>query len=397
MKIKLNVKIPTWAVWIFLPLRLFLGITFLYAGVEKMTDAQFFNPAMPGYIGRQITNFAISSPLHSFLLNVAAPHAMIFGVLVACGETAIGLCTLLGLFARASALFGMLINLIFYFSATWAVHPYFYGSDIVFVFCWLTLLIAGPANQILPAVDTWIVIRLIRYATPKRRPRTADFCEFFFGVKVRPNLPPQTQPSQLLTRSQFLPGQPLLPSVGHQPQADLPEQPDMRSRRSFVLGTVSGGGVMLILVWLFGRLRPTAGGTGTATTSPVVQGTPVRGATGTPTTSPTPTNTLPKNVIAQISAVPVNSAQTFTLPANGDIGILIHLQSGQFVAYDSTCTHAGCPVDYDPTSQDLVCPCHGATYDPAKKAMVLVGPAQRPLTPVSITVDQNAGTISLVQ
>lgn len=46
-----------------LPLRLFLGITFIYAGIQKFTDPQFFNPTAIGYIGRQIISFSTNSPI----------------------------------------------------------------------------------------------------------------------------------------------------------------------------------------------------------------------------------------------------------------------------------------------------------------------------------------------
>src|SRR5919198_6261898 len=38
-----------------LPLRLFLGVTLIYAGQQKLTDPQFFNPTAPGFIGRQMS------------------------------------------------------------------------------------------------------------------------------------------------------------------------------------------------------------------------------------------------------------------------------------------------------------------------------------------------------
>src|SRR6266481_5954517 len=94
--------------WVLLPLRLFLGITFVYAGIQKLTDPQFFNPAAAGFIGKQIMAFAIGSPIHDFLMHVALPHAMFFGALVAFGEIAVGLGTLLGFLFRPAAFFGIL-------------------------------------------------------------------------------------------------------------------------------------------------------------------------------------------------------------------------------------------------------------------------------------------------
>src|SRR6266566_5284150 len=165
--------------WVLLPLRLFLGITFIYAGLQKLTDPQFLNPAAHGYIGKQINAFATGSPLHWFLVQVAVPHATLFGILVALGELAIGIGTILGLLFRPAAFFGMLISLMFFLSATWHVYPYFYGSDIVFVFSWLTLLLAGPQYTGLPSLDVLFVQRKL---SPGERRSLAPVISFFLGV-----------------------------------------------------------------------------------------------------------------------------------------------------------------------------------------------------------------------
>src|SRR3981081_3423830 len=84
--------------WMLIPMRLFLGVTFVYAGIQKLADPQFFKPTSPGYIGRQIIGFAHGSPLHGFLLQFVAPHSHFFGVLISSGEIAIALGALLRFF-----------------------------------------------------------------------------------------------------------------------------------------------------------------------------------------------------------------------------------------------------------------------------------------------------------
>src|SRR5713226_2257686 len=168
--------------WAVLPLRLFLGITFIYAGIQKLTDPQYFHPSAARYIGNQIAAFASGSPMHGFLVNVAEPHAMLVGALVAYGELAIGLGALFGLLLRPAAFCGMLLNLVFFLSATWRVHPYFYGSDIVFVFCWITLLLAGPLNSGLPTLDALLIPRLIQSMPLSRQVRLAPLLYFVLGI-----------------------------------------------------------------------------------------------------------------------------------------------------------------------------------------------------------------------
>lgn len=88
--------------------------------------------------------------------------------------------------------------------------------------------------------------------------------------------------------------------------------------------------------------------------------------------------------IAQVSDVPQNSAQEFT--NDGQPAVLVHLKSGDFVAYSAVCTHQQCTVAYQKQSSQLACPCHGSIFDPSKNAQVVTGPAPRPLPEIPITV-----------
>ena len=89
-------------------------------------------------------------------------------------------------------------------------------------------------------------------------------------------------------------------------------------------------------------------------------------------------------VLAQKSQVAPNSAVQFQ--NNGQPAVLVHLKSGDFVAYSAVCTHAGCTVAYQKSSGDLACPCHGSVFDPSKNAQVLQGPAPRPLPGIPIKI-----------
>jgi ubiquinol-cytochrome c reductase iron-sulfur subunit len=70
---------------------------------------------------------------------------------------------------------------------------------------------------------------------------------------------------------------------------------------------------------------------------------------------------------------------------------------GGIVAYSKICTHAGCAVSmyraplYEPTSDRpaLICPCHYSTFDPARGAKVLFGPAGRPLPQLPLEIDSS--------
>ncbi len=370
--------------WVFAPLRLFLGVTFVYAGIQKLTDPQFFNPGKPLYIGKQIQAFATGSPIHGLLINGVLPHAAFWGGVIAWGEIAIGLGALLGLLLRPASFFGLLLSLIFFLSASWRVRPYFYGADIVFVFAWITLLLAGPMAGALPALDIWLAPALLRRAPAARRERVACALNRVLGVSTEQPAAPAVSDER--------PAAPAVRSRGGTRAAQRARYAQASAtRREFIRGALVGGGVMLVASWLWGVTHPapaaagngSTGGTGSAGGS--AGGSTASGASG------------GSGEIALVKDVPVNSSASFTIPSNGDPGVLVHLESGKFVAFDATCTHAGCPVSYDPSSQLLLCPCHGAAFNPAQDAAVVQGPAPSPLTAVPVTVDQSTGAITLSQ
>ena len=86
--------------------------------------------------------------------------------------------------------------------------------------------------------------------------------------------------------------------------------------------------------------------------------------------------------IARTSEVAPGSAAKFE--ASGSPAVLVHLNSGDFVAYSAVCTHQGCTVAY--RGGQLACPCHGSIFDPANGAAVVSGPARQPLPEVPVEV-----------
>ncbi len=155
------------------------------------------------------------------------------------------------------------------------------------------------------------------------------------------------------------------------------------SRRRALTFIAAGGGaaVAVFAVAVFGR-NYLAGNTSPANTS--LASTPVANVTGA---------SSKVQVLAHTSDIPLNSAKAFPISGHNNPGLIVHLADGRFVAFDSTCTHAGCAVNYSQQDKLLECPCHGAIFDPTKNAAVVQGPAQTPLVSLKISVHAD-GTIT---
>jgi serine/threonine protein kinase len=138
---------------------------------------------------------------------------------------------------------------------------------------------------------------------------------------------------------------------------------------------------------------PTPEASSTPQPSPTAHSTPTSQPTAKPTPRPTPTPPPHTGTVIGHTSQATNSAITFNNPADGQGSLLIHLSNGNFVACERACTHAGVPVDYDAGSHQIVCPAHGAIFDPLNGFSHLSGPGNGPLATVSIRVNAD-GTIT---
>jgi thiosulfate dehydrogenase [quinone] large subunit len=89
--------------------------------------------------------------------------------------------------------------------------------------------------------------------------------------------------------------------------------------------------------------------------------------------------------IVKLSKLSVGSTYSFTTAAQGVPAIVFRTKKGVF-AYSMICTHNGCTLSYNKNAQSLICPCHGAQFDPLNGAKVISGPAPRPLSKIKVAV-----------
>ncbi|MFI5666815.1 TQO small subunit DoxD [Streptomyces sp. NPDC051704] len=125
-----------------LPLRIFLGVTFTYAGLDKLTDSAFLHASGTGSIGEQMHGVRDTSAIPA-LVDWALLSPVGFGALLAIGELLVGLGVLAGLLTRVAATGGALISLSLWLTVSWQVSPYYYGNDLVYLMAWIPMIMAG--------------------------------------------------------------------------------------------------------------------------------------------------------------------------------------------------------------------------------------------------------------
>ena len=135
-----------------LPLRLFLGATFVYAGLDKLADPHYLGGlGDPASMAAQAHAVAAHSPIGA-LLDQAVRSPTPAGLAMAFGELAVGFGTLLGLWGRLAAVGGALISLTLWLSVSWGVHPYYLGNDLIYLMAWVPLVLAGTPRFSLDAL-----------------------------------------------------------------------------------------------------------------------------------------------------------------------------------------------------------------------------------------------------
>ena len=330
-------------------LRVFLGVTFVYAGLDKLIDPTFLRSDGPGSIAAQLTAFSRASPLAVLIDIFARPFPILTGLVISIAEIAVGLGTLTGLLFRVSVVGGALLSILFWLTASWATTPYFYGPDLPYAAAWLTLAIAGDGGRFV--INGWLA-RMFDFDDP------------------------------------------------HEPY----DEAWSIERRHLLEGGLIGLGALALAAFgglfgssIFGAWQSTGTGSSPEPTAEADQGSAGPGTAQSSASSPigaaigTPTGI----VVGTLAKLSQQGSLTFQDPRTGDPGVLLKLSNGTFVAYDAVCTHAGCTVEFDPSQRVLACPCHGATFDPAHHGAVLGGPTNIPLTQLPIAIDAKTGVVRL--
>jgi thiosulfate dehydrogenase [quinone] large subunit len=286
--------------WALLALRGYLAVVFVDGGLSKIADRRFLDGASPLSMHASVQAVRSSSPIGGLLGPVAA-HSFAFGVMMAVAELAVGLGIAFGLFTRGAAAGGMLLALSLWLTVSWGATPWFTSADLVYLFAFTPLLIAGAGGVL--SADAWLA-----------------------GVRVV-----------------------------------HPGAAEDRLRRSMLAGALAvAGAAMLGAAAAFRRSG--------ASPAPQPAGTALAG--GAPLTS--------------VAAVSVGGGRQVTDPVTQTPAWVLQLQPGQITAYDATCPHQGCTVNFVSAGVGFACPCHGSRFDAQGK--LLAGPASRNLTPIPVTV-----------
>lgn len=327
--------------WLLLPLRLFLGVTFVFAAFQKFASPSFFDASNPASVQAQMKALAPTSPIGP-LVRLSLDGGPLIGIMIAVAELLVGVATLLGLKARWAAGAGALLSLTFFLTVSWNTRPYYYGADIVFMFAWTPFVMLGAAG----------VLSLDGYARERGRASRR-------GEATR----------QLIERRSIV-------TAG-------------------ALSLLSAATASLVAHVGRGGSGTTTGATGSTGGQPVARGqhtgSTAGGPAGSGSTPPTHPAGHPSGApagmraIASTSSLAVGQGHPFTDPATGNPAWLVRTGASSAVAFSAVCTHAGCPVNFDPSAHEFVCPCHGGTYS-ASTGAVLGGPPPAALPAIDVSI-----------
>jgi len=377
--------------WAILPLRAFLGLTFCLAGLQKLANPGFLAASNPSSIQSQLAGAARRSPIHA-LLAPLAHFAVPLGLLIAFGELAVGLGAILGLWTRIAALGGIVISFSLFLAVSFHSNPYYTGSDIVFVFAWTPLLLAGAGGVL--SADS-----LLAHVAGKREGADQDAVVAVpFDVVRQVCGSYKAGGCQARGGGACAPGP--CPFLAQRPSPARRRDEATIDRRTFALKgawTVVAAAAGLLggaFVAGIGRLASSSGPAGTAplgvgtASSPPVGASPTTtpaSARGTSAASSSPPQPHPAGTrIGPAGDVPVGGAAAFQDPSSGDPSLVIQPTTGRFLAFDAVCPHAGCIVQYDKGNEVFVCPCHGSVFS-AQTGAVENGPAPTGLARITIS------------
>ena len=387
-RLPFGAPVRAWALseWALLPLRIFLGVTFLFAGLQKLSNPSFFSVKSSSGIHAQMLGSARFSPLR-VLVGHLVHYSTPIGWTIAFGELAIGLGVLLGLWTRVAAAAGALLSFSFFLTVSYHSSPYYTGADIVFFFAWIPFILSGSSSRY--SIDGAIVGFVSKREGTARR----EFVAIDFAQVQR--MCGNFSDNKCAARGYLACDSAVCPVLlGDRAPLVTRAAIDSIDRRTLVVGSVATVSAAAAAVLLGSAVAATGKLIGGATTPTSSTGELTLGATA-PTTTPTgPTGpTYTGTLLGPATNIPTGKPAIFTIPTSGDPGIIFHEKDSDFVGYDTVCPHQGCTVGYSPAANLLVCPCHGSEFLVSTGA-VISGPAPRGLLKLDV-VEEPDGNLYL--
>ncbi|WP_432001468.1 DoxX family membrane protein [Streptomyces sioyaensis] len=127
---------------VLLPLRIFLGLISVYAGMGKLCDPVYFDGGERGSMVKWLQSldpWALAVPLRDF----AVSHPVGAGLTVAFLQVVVGVLTICGLWQRVAASIGTLLSAALLMTVSWRTVPAYDAPDIIYLAAWSPLIIAG--------------------------------------------------------------------------------------------------------------------------------------------------------------------------------------------------------------------------------------------------------------
>ncbi|EDY48059.1 integral membrane protein [Streptomyces clavuligerus] len=127
---------------VLLPLRIFLGLISVYAGMGKLCDPVYFDGGERGSMVKWLSSlhpWALAEPLRDFALS----HPVGAGLTVAFLQVVVGVLTVLGLWQRVAAVVGALLSAALILTVSWRTVPVYDAPDFIYLAAWSPLIIAG--------------------------------------------------------------------------------------------------------------------------------------------------------------------------------------------------------------------------------------------------------------
>ena len=316
-------------------LRLFLGGTMLYAGIDKLIlDPRFLQEDGVGSIGDTLRLFVTAGgPLAPLVEALAIKQPLLIGAAMAGAQLVVGALLLSGSWVRVGALLGALISLSLALTSSWGVSPYYYGNDLPYLVGFLALAAIGDGGVLRAGAP------VTRGYDPNRR------AALFTGGGV------------VLT---------LLALIALD-----------RSRLAPLMAPNSGA-----------NASPTPGPTATpapssGAPSPSATASKTPAATASPSPSPTASGGGAPSGTVIAGGSSIGAGQALNFSADGTAAVLLK-DGGTYRAFERACTHQGTLVEWEPANGSFYCNNHGARFSPTGD--VIVGPALTALRPITVSV-----------